>query len=53
MLNHMELLLRDTCISLPLLPQVAEELEHMEKDGVISKVTELTQWCAGMVVVPK
>ena len=25
----------------------------MEKAGVISKVTEPTEWCAGMVVVPK
>ena len=25
----------------------------MEKAGVISKVTEPTLWCAGMVVVPK
>ena len=25
----------------------------MEKEGVISKVTEPTTWCAGMVVVPK
>ena len=25
----------------------------MEKAGVISKVIEPTEWCAGMVVVPK
>ena len=25
----------------------------MEKAGVISKVTEPTPWCTGMVVVPK
>ena len=25
----------------------------MERSGVISKVTEPTPWCAGMVVVPK
>ena len=30
-----------------------EELDGMEKAGVISKVTEPTPWCAGMVVVPK
>ena len=40
-------------IPIPLHPKVAEELEKMEKAGVISKVTEPTPWCAGMVVVPK
>ena len=40
-------------IPLPLRPKVIEELERMEKAGVISKVTEPTPWCAGMVVVPK
>ena len=38
---------------MPLLPKVKEELERMEKMGVISKVSEPTDWCAGMVVVPK
>ena len=37
----------------PLRPKVAEELDRMEKAGVIPKVTEPTEWCAGMVVVPK
>ena len=32
---------------------IKEELDCMEKAGVISKVTEPTPWCAGMVVVPK
>lgn len=32
---------------------VKTELERMEKLGVISKVSEPTDWCAGMVVVPK
>ena len=40
-------------VPLPLRPQVAEELERMETAGVISKVSEPTPWCAGMVVVPK
>ena len=40
-------------IPLLLHPQVAEELKHMEKVGVISKVSAPTEWCAGMVVVPK
>ena len=33
--------------------QVKEELDRMEKVGVISKVTEPSPWCAGMVVIPK
>ncbi|KAI2666998.1 Retrovirus-related Pol polyprotein from transposon 17.6 [Labeo rohita] len=33
--------------------KVREELERMECMGVISKVTEPTAWCSGMVVVPK
>ena len=40
-------------VPFPLRPQVAEELERMETAGVISKVSEPTPWCAGMVVVPK
>ena len=40
-------------VPLPLRPKVAEELERMEKAGVISKASEPTPWCAGMVVVPK
>ena len=38
---------------LPLHPNVTKELDRMEKSGVISKVTDPTPWCAGMVVVPK
>ena len=30
-----------------------EELSRMESLGVISRVSQPTQWCAGMVVVPK
>ena len=33
--------------------QQKEELDHMEKAGVISKVTDPTLWCTGMVVVQK
>eukprot|EP00731_Ephydatia_muelleri_P004849 Em0002g1025a len=40
-------------IPIPLQKQVKTELDRMEAMGVISKVTEPTQWCAGMVVVPK
>ena len=37
----------------PLLPRVEEELRRMEQQEVISKVTQPTDWCSGMVVVPK
>lgn len=40
-------------VPLPLCPLVDAELKRMEDAGVISKVTEPTSWCAGMVVVPK
>ena len=32
---------------------VKEELERMEQLGVITKVEQPTDWCAGMVVLPK
>lgn len=35
------------------MPKVKRELEHMERIGVISRVEEPTDWCSGMVVVPK
>ena len=40
-------------VALPLLPKVKRELERMEELGVISKIDEPTDWCSGMVVVPK
>jgi len=40
-------------IAVPLLPKVKQEIERMVKMGVITEVTEPTEWCAGMVVVPK
>ena len=40
-------------IPLPLRDKVKEELERMMKLGVISKVETPTEWCEGMVVVPK
>ena len=33
--------------------QVKNELEHMEKLGVIAPMKEPTEWYSGMVVVPK
>jgi len=35
------------------MPKVKEELQRMQKLGVISKVDIPTDWCAGVVVVPK
>ncbi|KAJ8377185.1 hypothetical protein SKAU_G00077650 [Synaphobranchus kaupii] len=40
-------------IPLPLMGKVKQELSRMENLGVISKVEEPTEWCAGIVVVPK
>lgn len=40
-------------VALPLMKKVKEELARMENLGVISKVDIPTDWCAGMVVVPK
>jgi hypothetical protein len=37
----------------PLLPQVEKQLDKMKKQGVISAVTEPTEWCSGMVIAPK
>ena len=39
-------------IALPLLPKVKEELSRMESMDVITRVSELTDWCSGMVMVP-
>jgi hypothetical protein len=38
-------------IALPLYAKVKEEIERMENIGVISKITEPTDWCAPMVPV--
>ena len=40
-------------VPIPLRQKVKEELQRMESLGVISKVSNATEWCAGMVVVPK
>lgn len=40
-------------VPLPLMDAVKKELERMENLGVISRVNEPTEWCAGMVPVPK
>ena len=40
-------------VTVPLMGKVRAELERMEQLGVIAKVEVPTEWCAGMVVVPK
>ena len=40
-------------VPLPLLPKVKIELQRMEEQGVIEKVTQPTDWCAPMVPVMK
>ena len=40
-------------VPVPLFSKVKEELSRMEQMEIISKVDEPTEWCAGMVVVPK
>ena len=39
-------------VALPLQPKVKKELQRMEQLGVISRVDDPSDWCAGMVVVP-
>lgn len=41
------------CVPLPLCDKVKEELQRTEKMWVIMAIEEATDWCAGMVVVPK
>lgn len=40
-------------IPLPLMPKVKKDLTRMEETGVVSRVEQPTDWCAGMVMVPK
>ena len=40
-------------IAILLREKVKAELNRMEANGIISRATEPTTWCAGMVVVPK
>ena len=53
MLNLTLLIPREEYPYVPLKGQVEEELKRMEALGVIRKVDVPTDWCAGMVVVPK
>jgi len=40
-------------VAVPLMGRVREELQRMERLGVIAKVEDPSDWCASMVVVPK
>ena len=40
-------------VAIPLLPQLKSELERMLRLDVIRPITQPTDWCAGIVVVPK
>ena len=40
-------------VSQPRLPIAINQLDDMESKGIISKVTVPTDWCSGMVQVPK
>ena len=40
-------------VAIPLMWKVKKELEAMEKMGIITRVNQPTDWCSGMVVVPK
>ena len=40
-------------MAIPLRKRVKAELDRMEANGIISRVTEPTSWCARMIVVPQ
>lgn len=40
-------------VPFPIMPKVKAELNRMENEGIIDKVTEPTDWCAPMVPVVK
>ena len=40
-------------VALLLIPKVKDELKRMQSMGVITKINEPTEWCAGIVAVPK
>lgn len=40
-------------IPIPWIPKVKQKLAKMEEAGVIEKITEPTDWCSPMLVVPK
>jgi hypothetical protein len=40
-------------IPLPLMDRLKDELQELQKQGIIRPVTEPTQWCAPIVIAPK
>ena len=40
-------------VPVPLMPKVKAELQRMEDNGIIKRVTEPSEWCASMVPVMK
>ena len=40
-------------VPIALRARIKDELNHMESMGVICRISEPTEWCVGMVVVPK
>ncbi len=40
-------------VPIPLCQKTEQELQRMERNGVISRVDEPTEWCAPMDVTPK
>ena len=40
-------------VAIPLLPKVETELRRMLQLGVIERVNQPTEWCSGVVIVPK
>lgn len=40
-------------VAVPLMDAVKQELNRMEQLGVITRIQESTEWCSGLVVVPK
>ncbi len=41
------------CVPLPMLQKIKEELQRMERNGIIGRVTQPIDWCAQMVPVLK
>ena len=40
-------------VTIPLLQKVKDELLKMEETGIIEQIQEPTDWCAGIMIVPK
>ncbi|XP_038058795.1 uncharacterized protein K02A2.6-like [Patiria miniata] len=40
-------------IPIPLMPKLKEELERMEQQNIIQRITDPTDWCSPIVIAPK